>query len=355
MAVRSLRIDDFRCLEAVEIEPGAGLNFLYGENASGKTSLLEALFVLGRGRSFRASRKDVLVRDGSGFARVVVRGEGRSGGFRAGLEIRAGRTELRLNGEAASSIAGVAERMPVEVVDPEAQRLVADGPAERRRYLDWSVFHVEHAFLEDWRRYQRALRHRTTLLRQGIRGRELDPWEQEMQERAVALDAARGRTLSGIAPLVAELGSAFLDAEIRLAYRPGQEDAGVLAGALAAGRERDAKMGQTLTGPHRADIQVDVFERRARGRVSRGQQKLVAAAMILGQHRYQAEVTGENGVLLVDDVSAELDRERVGRFLDALSLMPGQVLVTALDRSDFGDLDPDRMFHVEQGKVTAVV
>ncbi len=216
MAVRNLRIEDFRCLETVEIEPDAGLNCLYGENASGKTSLLEALFVLGRGRSFRASRKDVLVRDGRSVARVVVRGEGRAGGFRAGLEIGSGRVELRLNGEPASGVAGVAGRMPVEVVDPEVQRLVADGPSERRRYVDWSVFHVEHGFLNDWRRYQRALRHRTALLRQGVRGRELDPWEQEMELRATAIDAARQRTIEGIAPFVANLGDALLDAEIRL-------------------------------------------------------------------------------------------------------------------------------------------
>ncbi len=139
------------------------------------------------------------------------------------------------------------------------------------------------------------------------------------------------------------------------AYRLGHDETRGLASLLANGRDRDGKMGQTLAGPHRADIQVDVFDRRARGRVSRGQQKLVAAAMILGQHRYQADETGETGVLLVDDVSAELDRERVRRLLEALSAMPGQVLVTALDRSDFGALNPNRMFHVEQGRVTAVV
>ena len=355
MAVRKLRVEDFRCLGEVDVDPATGLNFFYGENASGKTSLLEALFVLGRGRSFRASRKDVLIRDGKDAARVIVRGEGHAGTFQAGLEISGGRAELRVNGEPASNVADVAERLPVEVIDPDVQDLVSGGPAERRRYLDWSVFHVEPSFLGAWRRYQRALRHRTALLRQGARGRELDPWEEEMELRARAIDEARQRALAGIVPLVRDFGSSLLDAEIRLAYRAGHGEDSSLGTQLAAGRERDAKMGQTVKGPHRADVHVEVFDRRARGRVSRGQQKLVAASMILGQHRYQAEATGETGVLLVDDVSAELDRGRVGRLLEALSSIPGQVWITALDRSDIGNLQPDRMFHVEQGTVTAVV
>jgi DNA replication and repair protein RecF len=350
-----LRIEDFRCLEEVELEPAAGANFIYGQNASGKTSLLEALFVLGRGRSFRAGRRDVLIREGAAQARVVAEGESGRGVFRAGVAIRPGDSELRVDGRPALGVAEVAARMPVEVIDPDAHRLVAEGPAERRRYLDWSVFHVEPGFLADWRRYQRALRQRTALLRRGAPGRELEPWEQEMADRGGAVDRARERVLAGIAPIVLDLGQHLLGSEIRLTYRPGQSGGSPLADLLAAGRERDARMGQTMTGPHRSDVQVEIHDRRARGRVSRGQQKLVAAAMILGQHRYQAGITGENGIVLMDDISAELDRERVGRLHEALADTPGQLFVTALNQEDLADKPHERMFHVERGNVTAVV
>ncbi len=355
MAVRRLRIEDFRCLGRVDLEPAAGVNFFYGENASGKTSLLEALFVLARGRSFRSGRRDVLIREGAGPARVVVDGSWRQGEFRAGLEIRGSESELRVDGRSSSGVAEIAERLPVEVIDPDAHRLVAGGPAERRRFLDGSVFHVDHRFLEDWRRYQRALRQRTALLRSGVGPREIEPWEQEMQLRGSAVDKARQTVLEELAPLVLELGRHLLDADVLLSYRAGQPLDAPLAEILATGRARDARMGQTMAGPHRSDIQVEIQDRRARGRVSRGQQKLVAAAMSLGQHRYQAGRTGERGVVLMDDVTAELDRTRVDRLLDALVDTPGQLFVTALDAADLADRPHDRMFHVERGKVAAVV
>ena len=337
------------------MKPAAGVNFVYGENASGKTSLLEALFVLGRGRSFRAGRRDALIREGTGRARVIADGESRNGEFRAGVAIRPGDSELRMDGRPATGVAEVAERMPVEVIDPDAHRLVAEGPAERRRYLDWSVFHVEHGFLGEWRRYQRALRQRTVLLRRGAHSREIEPWEQEMDARGLAVDRARERVLAGIAPIVQELGERLLGSGIRLTYRPGQPSDAPLAELLASGRDRDARMAQTMVGPHRGDVQVEIHDRRARGRVSRGQQKLVAAAMILGQHRYQVANTGESGIVLMDDVSAELDRVRVARLLEALADTPGQLFVTALDKADLADRPHERMFHVERGNVTAVV
>ena len=154
-----LQVKDFRCLQDVDLEPSPALNLIIGANASGKTSLLEAIFVLGRGRSFRTARRARLVRDGA--SAFTVAGQITRDGQDARIGVRGARTdplEIRINGSAAGSAAELSEWLPVEAIDPEIHKLVEEGPERRRRYLDWGTFHVEHRFLDAWGRYRRALR-----------------------------------------------------------------------------------------------------------------------------------------------------------------------------------------------------
>ena len=152
MSLKQFRVSGFRCLAESDFAPDPALNLIAGPNASGKTSLLEAIFYIGRGRSFRASGNRELIQSGQkGF---TLYGEIQNGDVihRAGVEVEAGQRRIRIDGEVGTS-AGLAGFLPVQAIDPEIHNLVQGGPEFRRQFLDWGVFHVKHSFLDAWRRY----------------------------------------------------------------------------------------------------------------------------------------------------------------------------------------------------------
>jgi len=352
MGLNRLSISGFRCFDRVELEPVAGVNVIVGPNASGKTSLLEAMFLLGRGRSFRAARKQAMIRETATALQVVGRlGDGRS----VGIEVDKEGWRARAGGEPVTQLAELAGLLPIQLMDPEIHRLVQEGPGERRRYIDWATFHVEHDFLETWRKYQRALRQRNAALRSRQPDSMLQPWEQALGESGALLDRFRAATVKRLAAPVSEAAERLLGVPLAIDYRPGQPAGTSLAEALAEHRERDRRAGTTQIGPHRGDLSLLLDEHKARGWVSRGQQKLVAAALVLGQAKLLAPFWKDRGVLLVDDPAAELDGDRCGRLLALIAEMPFQVFVTSLHAESLPGLLPDSMFHVEQGKVVRVV
>lgn len=352
MGLKSLSVAGLRCFDEAGLEPATGLNLVTGQNASGKTTLLEAIFLLGRGRSFRAARREAVIREGAGLARVVGRlADGRA----IGIEISASEWSARAGGEPIGQLAELAGLLPVQLMDPEVHKLVQEGPGERRRYLDWATFHVKPEFLEAWRCYQRALRQRNAALKARHPDAALAAWEQALDDNGRLLDNYREETVGLLADPVARAARRLLGAELRLDYRRGQPSGQDLGEALAAHRDRDRRAGMTQVGPHRADIALTLDAHRARGWVSRGQQKLVAAALILGQAELLAPLWGPRGVLLVDDPAAELDRPHCEALLGLISALPFQVFLTALDAETLPGLTVARRFHVERGQVVQVV
>jgi DNA replication and repair protein RecF len=352
MGLRSLTITGLRCIGHAELEPAPGLNLITGANASGKTSVLEAIFLLGRGRSFRAPRRDAVIREGAEQARVVGRlGDGRM----LGIEVARDGWNARAGGEPIAQLSELPGLLPVQLLDPEVHRLIQEGPGERRRYLDWATFHVKPDFLETWRSYQRALRQRNAALRAGQADTALLAWEAALSESGEQLDRYRAETVSTLAAPVERAARRLLGAELRLEYRPGQPAGQGLREQLAGHRERDRKAGLTQWGPHRADLLVTLDDHRARGWVSRGQQKLVAAALVLGQAELLAPLWDGRGVLLVDDPAAELDRDRCDALLGLLCELPFQAFLTALEPGAVAGITVARRFHVEQGRLAAVV
>lgn len=351
MGLKSLVITDLRCIHLAQLEPAPGINLITGRNASGKTSVLEAIFLLGRGRSFRASRREALIRQGANRLRVAGRlTDARS----LGVEVTRGGWTARAAGQPMTRLSELARLLPVQLMDPEVHKLVQEGPGERRRYLDWAVFHVKPEFLDIWRNYQRALRQRNAALRAHQHAAAVEVWEQPLAESGRQLDRLRADTAAMLAAPVMAAANELLGTDLRLVYRPGHAAGQDLAEALAAHRISDQRAGMTQVGPHRADLFLMLGEHKARGWVSRGQQKLAAAAMVLGQAQLLAPLWGDLGVLLVDDPAAELDQERCARLLKLISELPFQVFLTALT-PQLPDLVPARTFHVEQGDLAEVV
>jgi DNA replication and repair protein RecF len=353
MSLIRLRAEHVRCLERVELEP-TDSNLIFGENASGKTSLLEAIFILGRGRSFRGPGRSAVIRDGQEILTVSGRIRRSSRDVPVGISIgRDQPPEIRIDGESAEGLAALAEWVPVQIIDPAIHNLVEEGPGVRRRFMDWGLFHVEHRFLDVWRRYHRCMRQRNAALR-GAAG-QLTAWEEQLAEAAEELAMMRDRYLERLRPHVEAVGERLLDGRPTMEHRRGWPVTRSFSEALESSRDRDMRHGITHIGPHRSDITLGLDEKTARGRVSRGQQKLLAATLILGQLMHLIDDVSLRPILLLDDLPAELDKDSLTRVLDVIRTLEAQVFVTALDPGSLDLPGQASVFHVEQGKVRAVV
>lgn len=353
--LQSLTIRDFRCVELAELELSPTLNLILGPNASGKTSLLEAMFFLGRARSFRTPRIGPLIREGAGELLVSGRIAGPAGRLPVGIRRSRQDAEMRLGEKPLRSLAALAEALPIQVMDPTVHGLLDDGPRERRRFLDWGVFHVEHGFREAWQRYNRAMRQRNLLLRAAAPDKALEPWEHTLAEAGTSMDVQRRSYLSLISPMLKVYASNVLDIDeaIFIEYQQGWPQDIHLAEALRRGRARDRAMGSTQAGPHRADIVIRQGRHRAQGRVSRGQQKVLAGVLVLAQLEDFRARTGRAAILLADDLSAELDPAHLGRFLALAEAGGNQLVITAIRPESLpAELaEKARVFHVERGVV----
>jgi len=345
------RAEQFRCLAEVELELDPRANLFVGPNASGKTSLLEAVFFLSRGRSFRTRRRDALICHGQDA--FLLAGRSESGPVAIPLGVRAGHkeTEWRIGGAPADGIADLAEQFPAQVIDPEVHKLLEEGPGRRRRFLDWGVFHVEQTFLDNWRRYHQALRQRNAALKQDGSDEDLAAWEQELSASGESLARHREAYLARLTAPLHAIGLALLDRPITLAHSPGWDADRRLLEVLQNSRQRDRRYRATQSGPHRGDVVVQVDGRAAKDHVSRGQQKLVAAALMLAQLEIQEQERPGRSALLLDDPAAELDAGNLARLMAIVQKLPAQLWVTSLRAEIPGLPAGARMFHVEQGRI----
>jgi len=357
MALDRLQVENVRCIQAADLSFDADRNLIIGANASGKTSLLEAVYFLGRARSFRSSRNETLVR--SGTDSLIAVGHFGDAHRPRILGLRFGRTglEARLDGRPVGGIAELATVFPVQAIDPELHQLIEEGPQQRRRYLDWGVFHVEPGFVGTWQRFQRALRQRNAALRTNGEAELVRAWDGELVEAGVGVAQARFEYLEALRPFVGAAGERLLGQPVELALAQGWAAERSLQEALDRSWLRDRERGMTNIGPHRADLHIRVGGLPARERVSRGQQKLVAAAMLLGQLKCDASQGSPTAALLVDDPAAELDPVSLGALLDEILALPLQLFVTALDGAHpcLERLKNPARFHVEHGKVTRLL
>ena len=358
MNIELLRATSLRCFKHVTFEPGPGVNWLIGPNGVGKTTLLEAAYILSHGRSFRAGGRTAPLRHGARdylvYAEITRRDRPR---IRLGLARTEERWEAHANGESLASLAPLFAACPVVYFGPESQSLIL-GPAEERRgFLDWSVFHVEHASLELWRAWRRALRQRNALLRQNARASDFLPWEHELGRLAERIHVLRQRCLAGLEPyiseeavnLVPELGKVHVD------YRPGWDEQIGLAEQLAATRNRDRERGFTRHGAHRADWSLAFDGIAQREHLSRGQAKAAALVCILAQTRWLKESIGEFPLLCLDDLESELDAPHATSIIKWLSERRIQSWLTSTQPIDSIRLvEGARVFHVKQSSCELV-
>ena len=354
MVLTELTADNLRCIEHAELSLHPGRNLIWGSNGSGKTSLLEAMFLLGRGRSFRTRNSERLVRHGRdrllvfGRTDAVLQDE-RALSHALGIEVDRGEgTRARIDAVPVSSLAELSRAFPVQVIDPEVHKLIEEGGRRRRRWLDWAVFHVEPQFGEWWLRYGRAVRQRNAALRAREPTR---PWETELAAWGEKISEARRSVLEQLDPHWRAVVTGLACPAGELQYHRGWAAQGSLAGALESSRAGDERRGLTQVGPHRADILIRVAGKPAREVLSRGQQKLMAVALMLAQMRLLRGLSGASPTLLLDDPAAELDSAHLRHFVDLIAALDCQLVITSLQPQTPAFGIPDRVFHVEQGRL----
>lgn len=349
MPIQQFTAQNFRCLEKIELAADPQYNLIYGRNASGKTSVLEAIAYLGRGKSFRGATTSDLIRHGE--QEFVLFGQVEDGGRVAKIGVRNshGGLETRVDGQRDGGAAALAAALPVQIIDPDIHELVAGAPDQRRRYLDWIAFHVEHGFLDAWRRFRRALKQRNAALRSGATKASLEGWNAEFAELAVQVDSGRRNALEAAIESLSETGADLLGSEVGFEYRAGWNEEQGLLRALEDGMERDRQQGSTQYGPHRADLKLSYDTRRARKLVSRGQQKLLACAMVIAATETAQTALERPLLLLLDDPGAELDTDSLGRLMQRVVGLGSQVIATSLEPNMPLFPAAAKAFHVEHG------
>ena len=357
MRVKGIKLECFRNISRAELSIEGSVVVIGGANAAGKTSMLEAISLVLGGRSFRTRQWQQLIQEGSFQTNVTAKIEkGERKHFVGASRIRGQLPVHRMDGEPAQ-LSSLAREFPLQIFDTGLFELFEGAPGDRRRFLDWGLFHVKHDFYACWRRYRHALKQRNALLRtDGVDGRQLDPWDMELTESGELLESARVVYAQKL--IEACQANTLLDgARLDFRYQPGWVDGLSFAESISINRERDIAQGRTTTGPHLSDLRLRVSSRKAGDILSRGQKKLAGFALKIEQVNMYNSVSSSSCILLLDDFPAELDQINQCRILAQLTMLDSQMFITATETDQICKMLAEQridtqVFHVKHGEVS---
>lgn len=356
MWLQRLQVQGLRCFRACEISFAPGINVLYGNNGAGKTSILEGISVLSCGKSFRTSKLAHVIHEH--LDELVLFGEvnNQDDIVQLGIQNKSGLTDLRVNREKAGKWSELAKNLPVLEIHPESYLLITGGPVERRKFLNWGMFHVEPNYGAIWSEYSRALKQRNSCLRH----REISQakyWHQNLAENGNQIAGYLHNYTEGIIPHINEISNQFgLSDELTLKYYSGWDQDHDLYDLLEQELTADEIGLSTMHGPHRGDMRITWKKKPFSKISSRGQQKVLAIALKIAQAKYMQEQHGKSCVYLIDELPAELDNKRREIALNLLSQLNAQVIISAVSKDSVDYINNDiKWFHVEPSCVAAMV
>ncbi len=363
MPIQSLRLSDFRNFTFEEVPFSEGLNIFYGDNGSGKTSLLEAIGFLSAGRSFKTRRPDNVIRFNA--LEAVVYGRFLRKGITTEVGVLRSKQQgnrVQMDGNLVKSASELAHHFPSQVLDHSTLQLIEGGPGLRRGFLDWILFHVKHQYGDLCKSYQDCLKQRNALLRRDkIDGFELSLWTDHLVSKGSQINALRASTAKRLSEWLS-VSLAVFDLEnsagLSIDYHEGFQALEGLEQAMLSSLEKDRLRGFTQVGPHRADL-VFRLGRKPVGEIySRGQIKRLVYALYLARAKWVSEESGLPMCLLLDDLPAELDKNSQTIITNWLNENPMQTFVTGVDKNQLirgwsqNSLLSAKMFHVKQGTLT---
>lgn len=359
MTISHFALQDFRNLTKLSIDPSSKLNIVYGNNGSGKTSLMEAIFYLGRARSFRTSHVQHLIAHNKTafvcFGKITdQQGLGYSVGVRRTLQDQV----IKINKQLIQRTSELAHILPMQIINNDVHHLIDGGPKVRRQFLDWGVFHLNPQYSQLMKQFRHTLRQRNAALKQKWKRQDIQHWDSSLGKLVSEINTLRLRYLEQFIPMYEHLmQDSFNLPPVKINYRSGWEKNLDYSTALAEHWDLDLQRGLTHYGPHKADLRLSSNKQPLKEVVSRGQQKIIGTLLVLAQILvYQnSDTKNHKGslVLLIDDLPAELDRDFSRYFIDKILQTDTQVFVTATDHQllPLPTDVPRKVFHVEHGEI----
>lgn len=360
MSIVKLTTNNFRNLENTTIDFNPDFNFFIGKNGSGKSSLLESLFFLGHGKSFRTAKVENITNfDHKNFVVSVCDNNNKRFGLLK--DTLAGTTDIKINGVRHTKFSELAQNIAVQIITPESFKLFFGGPKERRRFVDLGMFHVKHQFSEQWKIFTQIHKQRNACLKNNVTGQQFDYWTQQFCESCENIASLRNEYLT---ELKSEL-SVWLEIllpqfqhDISVSYLQGWNSKKALLDILALNAERELEKGHSLFGAQRFDVRFQYKGLAIENLLSRGQQKLFLLALTFAQAKLIEQVKRVKPILLIDDIGAELDENSRAAFYQSIKAVNCQVFITAIDQQALEPIIPKDnnyyMFHVEHGRISAI-
>ncbi len=332
--LQRLVINQFRNLSNLSIQAHPKFNLITGANGSGKTSILEAIYFLSHGRSFRTQRMARLIqesqKDFTLFAEILQQDKTYQLGT---LRDSAGESRLKINGEISHSHVHAAKLLPSLLINPELYSQFWQGSNLRRAILDWGLFHQEPEFIQIWQKFSRVLKQRNAQLKQA---HYLNIWDAPLAELSEKLDVYRAQYFLDLLALIKLFLSDFLEThQIQISYYRGWPKDQDLLTCLKNHTQQDQQLGHTHFGAHRADIKIRIHQGNAQDILSRGQQKRLITSIKLAQGELFETNTQQSCIYLLDDLSSELDQDNKNALIKKLTQMSSQIFLTSLDPDYF--------------------
>ena len=358
MTLLKLDIYAVRNIQKETIIPAPKINFIVGENASGKSAVIEAIFILGRAKSFRSATIKPVINFAKNHLIVSAQTLQMNGSTaQLGIQLDCKSFSCRINQQSTQKRSDLAYALPLQIIHPKSYELLDAGPQLRREFLDWGVFNDDENFLPAWRNYKKALSQRNSLLK-AKRAEHINVWDKELVYYGTIVNSYRQLYLKKFMPVFTDIINRFLELDdIDIKLISGWDTSMEFQQVLTVDLDKDLRYGFTHSGPHRGDFQLLVSSRLAKDFVSRGQLKLLVMSLKLAQVQLFINEHSNMGCFLIDDFAAELDVTHRAKLLHYLSGMECQVFITATEISDFGDLNlinNYKMFHVEHGNIKQV-
>jgi DNA replication and repair protein RecF len=358
MKLLHVRGEFFRNIRSLDITLSPHLNVFYGGNGSGKSTVLEMIYCLSRGRSFRTHLASPIIQYQQNyctiFGKLCADNFSTSIGFRKNKH---GKTELRIgHDKQPPTNKALSQLLPIQLFHPESHDFLNDGPSLRRKFIDWGLFYTEVGFIELWHRFHQALKQRNAALAQRQPAAYISSWDVELASTGEQLSQLRSDYIDQLMHVAKNWIIQLLGVlPVTLSYYAGWDIHQPFLSLLKDNLDKDLKYGYTSAGPHRFDLLLRSNGLPAEAVFSRGEQKRLICALYLAQGQIFKQRTKKGCLYLLDDILSELDALYQSKVLDALMMLDSQVVVTSLDINQvqplFGATDCKR-FHLVDGAVT---
>lgn len=355
MTIAQLKIHDFRNIAFADICPSPNFNFIIGNNGSGKTSLLEAIYMLGHGKAFRHQLSSRIIQHNKSklvlFSKIIS-----STTHTVGLsKARNGENRIKIDNTDGLKLTELAKLLPMQLITPEGFDLLTGGPKYRRAFIDWGCFHHYNEFISIWNNLRRLIKQRNSLLKTASSYKQLLPWDKELVPVANQISQIRADYIQQIRDEIIKTGLDFLpEYTLDCQFYQGWDHSLDYAELLVEHFPRDKMLNYTTIGPHKADLKLRVDNIPIEVLFSRGQIKLIMCALRLSQGEFYTKQTQQNCLYLLDDFASELDLTKRALLAKRLKATGSQVFISALDQEQIQAMNDenDKIFHIKSGIIS---